>query len=72
MQLHGAFGAPVLRPVEHAGAEFDQGGVQAQQFVLEAEAMWAGSFAAAAQQLIKHGAARRPHWPRSDRYQEIA
>jgi len=56
MQLHGALGAPVLRPVEDAGAEFDQGGVQAQQFVLEAEAMRTRSFAAAAQQLIKHRA----------------
>ncbi len=60
MQLHGALGAPVLRPVEDAGAEFDQGGVQAQQFVLEAEAMRTGSFAAAAQQLIKHGAVQLP------------
>src|ERR1022692_1865316 len=60
MQLHGALGAPVLRPVEDAGAEFDQGGVQAQQSVLEAEAMRTGSFAAAAQQLIKHGAVQLP------------
>src|ERR1035441_7046451 len=43
-----------------AGAEFDQGGVQAQQSVLEAEAMRTGSFAAAAQQLIKHGAVQLP------------
>ncbi len=60
IQLHGALGAPVLRPVEDAGAEFDQGGVQAQQLVLEAEAMRTGSFAAAAQQLIKHGAVQLP------------
>ena len=60
MQLHGALGAPILCPVEDAGAEFDQGGVQAQQFVLEAEAMRAGSFVAAAQQLIKHGTVQLP------------
>ncbi len=60
MQLHGALGAPVLRPVEDAGAEFDQGGVQTQQFVLEAEAMRTGGLAAAAQQLIKHGAVQLP------------
>jgi len=60
MQLDGAFGAPVLRPVEHAGAEFDQGGIQAQQLVLETESMRAGDFAAAAQQLIKHAAIQLP------------
>ena len=42
------------------GAEFDQGGVESQQFVLEAEAMRAGDFAAAAQQLIKHAAVQLP------------
>ena len=47
MQLDGAFGAPVLRPIEDAGAEFDQGGIQAQQFVLETESVRSGDFAAA-------------------------
>lgn len=42
MQFDGAFSAPVLRPVEDAGAELNQGGVQTQQFVLEAEAMRPG------------------------------
>ena len=60
VQLHGAFGATVVRPVEDAGAEFDQGSVQTQKFVLEAEAMRAGDFATAAQQLIKHGAVQLP------------
>ncbi len=45
MQLDGAFGAPVLRPVEDGGAQLDQGGVQAQQLVLEAEAVCASNFA---------------------------
>ena len=39
MQFHRALGAPVLRPVKDRGTEFDQRGIQAQQFVLEAEAM---------------------------------
>src|SRR5208282_1453249 len=60
MQLHGTFAAAVVGPVEDAGAEFDQGGVQTQQLVLEAEAMRAGGFAAATQQLIKHGAVQLP------------
>jgi len=60
MQFHRAFGAPVVRPVEDAGAEFDEGGVQTQQFVLEAEAMRTGGLAATAQQLIKHGAVQLP------------
>ena len=53
MQLHGAFRAPVVGPVEDAGAEFDQGCVQAQQLVLKAEAVPSGDGAAAAEQLIK-------------------
>ena len=60
MQLDRAFGAPVVGPVEDTGAEFDQGGVQAQQLVLEAESMRASGFAATAQQLIKHGAVQLP------------
>src|SRR5437870_5364639 len=60
VQLHRAFGAPVVRPVEDAGAEFDQAGVQTQEFVLEAEAMRAGDFAATAEQLIKHAAVQLP------------
>ena len=60
VQLYGAFGAPVLRPVEDAGAEFDQGGIQAQQLVLEAESMGAGDLPAAAQQLIKHASVQLP------------
>src|SRR5208282_5424314 len=60
MQLHGTFAAAVVGPVEDAGAEFDQGGVQTQQLVLEAEAMRAGGFAAATEQLIKHAAVQLP------------
>ena len=39
MQLHYAFGAPILRPVKDRGTEFDQRGIQTQQLVLKAEAM---------------------------------
>ena len=60
MQLHRALRAAVLRPVEDGGAEFDQGGVQSQQFVLEAESMRAGDFAAAPEQLIEHAAVQLP------------
>ena len=42
MQLHRALRAAVLRPVEDGGAEFDEGGVQSQQFVLEAESLLSG------------------------------
>ena len=60
MQLHCAFGAAVLGPVEHRGAEFDQGGIQSEQFVLEAESMRTGDFAAAGEQLIKHATVQLP------------
>ena len=57
MQLHGAL---VLRPIEHTGTKFDQGGVQAQQVVLETEAVRAGEFAAMMEQLIEHAAVQLP------------
>ena len=60
MQLHRSFGAPVLRPVEDRSAEFDQRGVQREQFVLETEPVRAGHFAAAGEQLIKHAAIELP------------
>ena len=60
MQLDGSFRAPVLCPVENRSTEFDERGVQREQFVFEAETMRAGHFAAAAQQLIKHAAVKRP------------
>src|SRR5437879_8033020 len=60
MQLHRAFGAPILRPVEERGTEFNQRGIEAQQLVLEAEAVPSGDFAAAAEQLIKHAAVQLP------------
>ena len=50
MQLHGPFSALVLRPVEDRGAQFDQRGVQREQFVFETETMAAGDFTAAAEQ----------------------
>ena len=37
MQLHRTFGATKVRPVEHAGAQIDHGGVHADQLVLEAK-----------------------------------
>ena len=60
MQLDGAFGAAVLRPVEDRGAQLDQGSVETEQLVLEAEAMASGDFAAAAQQLIEDAAVQLP------------
>ena len=60
MQFHGSFRAPVLCPVENRSTEFDERGVQSEQFVFETETMRAGRFAAAAQQLIKHAAVKRP------------
>jgi hypothetical protein len=58
--LHRAFGAPILRPVEERGTEFNQRGIEAQQLVPEAEAGPSGDFAAAAEQLIKHAAIQLP------------
>ena len=49
MQLHSAFGAPVLRPVEDRSAEFDERGVQTEQFVFETETMRASHFTEAAE-----------------------
>ena len=60
MQFHRSFGALVLGPVENGSAELDERGVQSKQFVFETETMGAGHFAAAAQQLIKHAAVKRP------------
>jgi hypothetical protein len=60
MQFHRAFGAPVLRPVEDRGAEFDQRGVEREQLVLETEAVTSGDLAAAAEQLIEHAAVQLP------------
>jgi hypothetical protein len=60
MQFDRAFGVPVLRPIEDRGAELDQGGVEREQLVLEAEAVPLGDFAAAAEQLIKHAAVQLP------------
>lgn len=56
MQFDGAFGAPVLRPVEDRSAEFDQRGVEAEQLVFEAEAVAAAHLATAGEQLIEHAA----------------
>ena len=60
MQLYGSFCAPVLCPVENRSTEFDEGGVQSEQFVFETETMRACHFAAAAQKLIKHAAVKLP------------
>ena len=60
MQLRGSFRSAVLRPIENRSTEFDERGVQSEQFVFETETMRAGRFAAAAQQLIKHAALKRP------------
>ena len=68
MQFHGSFRAPILCPVENRSAEFDECGVESEQFVFETETMRTGRFAAAAQQLIKHAAAKVAragvHWRR--------
>jgi len=42
-----SLGTPILRPVEDRGTEFNQPGIEAQQLVLEAEAVPSGDFAAA-------------------------
>jgi len=60
MQFHRVFGAAVQRPVKHAGAEFDQGSVEGEQLVLEAEPMTCGDFAAATKQLIEHRTVQLP------------
>ena len=60
MQLHRSFRAPVQRPVEDRSTEFDQRGVQREQFVFETEAVRAGHFAAAREQLIEHAAIELP------------
>jgi hypothetical protein len=60
MQLHSAFGPPVLRPIEDGGAQLDQRGIEREQFVFEAEAVRAGDFAAAGEQLIEHAAVQLP------------
>src|SRR6516162_1190557 len=37
MQLYRSFGAPKLRPIKHRRAQGDHRGIQAEEFVLEAE-----------------------------------
>ena len=57
VQLDGAFGSLVVRPIEHRQAERDHAGIQRQQFVFETELACVGcGFALTAlQELVEHG-----------------